>query len=60
MRLTCVDHESYFVSVTSLIGVNDEYPTPVQGDTRNVKGLFDTFMQNFAQMSKTMSSVQKN
>ena len=41
------------------IGVNDEYPTPVQGDTRISKGLFDTFMQNFAQMPKTMSSVQK-
>ena len=31
----------------------------MQGDTRTVKGMFDTFMQNFAQMSKTMSSVQK-
>ena len=41
------------------IGVNDEYPTHVQGDTRTAKGLFDTFMQNFAQMSKTMSSIQK-
>ena len=41
------------------IDVNDEHPTPVQGDTRTVKGMFNTFMQNFAQMSKTMSSVQK-
>ena len=41
------------------IDVNDEHPTPVQGDTRAVKGMFDTFMQNFAKMSKTMSSVQK-
>ncbi|XP_078319581.1 uncharacterized protein LOC144621013 [Crassostrea virginica] len=41
------------------IDVNDEHPTPVQGDTGTVKGMFDMFMQNFAQMSKTMSSVQK-
>ena len=26
---------------------------------RIVKGMFDTYMQNFAQMSKAMSSVQK-
>ena len=31
----------------------------MQGDTGTVKGMFDMFMQNFAQMSKTMSSVQK-
>ena len=34
------------------IDVNDEHPTPVQSDTRTVKGMFDTFMQNFDQMSK--------
>ena len=41
------------------IDANDELPTPVQGDTRTVKDMFDTFMPNFAQMSKILSSVQK-
>ena len=41
------------------VDVNDEHLTPVQGDTRTVKGMFSTFLQNFAQMSKTMLSVQK-
>ena len=35
------------------IDVNDEHPTPVQGDTRTVNGMFDTLMQNFAQLERT-------
>ena len=35
------------------IDVNDEHPTPVQCDTRTVNGMFDTLMQNFAQLERT-------
>ena len=29
------------------IDINDEHPTPVQGDTRTVKGMFETFYAKF-------------